>query len=90
MLIKMHTVYLRLTKITTVRSVKIGSSLHNVIYNEAEEPRGFLSNLHLVVSALIKARPPTVNINCDTSGIINIMAAFTIIVICSYFCSGSK
>lgn len=90
MLIKMHAMYLLLTKNPVLRSVKISYPLHIVIYNEAEELRGSWSNLHLVASVFAKAWTPTVNIKCNTSGIISIKAAFTIIIICSYFCSDGK
>lgn len=75
---------------TVLHSVKIGYPLHTLIYNEAEEPRGFWGNLHLVALALAETRTPTTNIKWNTSGIISIKAAFTISVICSYFCSGGK
>lgn len=67
--------------------MKISYPLYTVIYNEAEELRGFffLSNLHLVASVLATARTPTVSIKRDASGIISIKTTFTIIVICSCF-----
>lgn len=74
--IKMHTMYLRLTANTALHSVKISYPLHTVIYNKAEEPRGFWGNLHLLASALAEARTPTVNIKWNTSGIISIKGCF--------------